>query len=369
MKPLVVAVVLPSLNEEVALRNTCKSLGFLKPPIHSVSRTFLFIVDNGSTDGTVEVARKIQHEAHSSAVFIGQEKERGYVPPRHTGNTLVKAFAEHNGLDLSEVLVLQADADTAYGEGYIERMRSASQSFGPNLLLEGLAEFPQIFRDSFAEYVKLSSEIDSRVLAVLKMPETSNVVCTDAVCGYRLSDYFAWGSHLREYRNDGSEIHAETTRLYMRALARGARKIYVEALAYPSERKIISRPVEELATAGFPRESSWKASWERQFHNSISLDDFHAHLKHPTILHAIHLRERHLIALFGILPLHVARAIGKTLPIPAKKALSDIATSLPKHDRETLYKHPGVLLTEVLNLVDRHGPALSDLLVGKCDTE
>src|SRR4051794_26936693 len=98
MKSLVVAVVLPSFNEEAALRNTCKSLGFLKLAMDPLaSRTFLFIVDNGSTDGTLEVAREIQHDAYSGVIFIGQEKERGYVPPRHTGNTLVKAFAERNG--------------------------------------------------------------------------------------------------------------------------------------------------------------------------------------------------------------------------------------------------------------------------------
>jgi glycosyltransferase involved in cell wall biosynthesis len=367
MKRLIVAIVLPSLNEEAVLQDTCRSLGFYKSaagqPVHDA---FLFIVDNGSTDKTLEIAKKIQRDAPPGLVFVGEEKERGYVPPRHTGNALVLAFSKKNGIDPSDVLILQTDADTHYEEGYIDRMRRASQSLGSNLLLEGLAEFSEEFRDSFPEYINLSVEVDTRVLALLKLPEEVNLVCTDAVCGYRLSDYCSWGGHLREYRNEGDEIHAETTRLFMRALAHGARKVYVkEALAHPAERRIIDNPVKELATAGFPREASWNASWERQHHNSIRLDDFRTSLKNPLILRAIRLRERHLAALFGLLPLHVYRALGKDLTLSPKKALSDIAALLPKHRKEALYRYPGIFLSDVLDIVDSRRTLLRNFLLGK----
>jgi hypothetical protein len=366
MKPYV-AVVLPSLNEEATLRETCKSLGFCKSAASQPSPgTLLFIVDNGSTDKTLELAYEIRRTAPPGSVFIGQEKERGYVPPRHTGNILVKAFAEHNRIDLSEILILQADADTSYEEGYIEWMRSASESFGPNLILEGLAEFSSDFCDTFPEYVQLSAGIDARVLSILKLPETSDLVCTDAVCGYRLSDYFAWGGHLREWCDSGDEIHAETTRLYLRALAHGARKVCVkEALAHPAERKIISHPGEEFATAGFPREASWRASWEQRYQKPVRLADFLVYSEYPEILHATRVRERHLVALFGLLPVHVARAIEREQAIPIGPAMNDIAVLLRQRNKETLSLQPGVFLTDVLEIVDYKGAVLDAFLMGQ----
>jgi glycosyltransferase involved in cell wall biosynthesis len=357
----VTAVVLPSLNEESNLKATSESLGFCEAQSSQQSTNLLFIIDNGSTDGTLEVAREIQHRSGRNSVFIAQEPERGYVPPRHTGNMLVKAFAEQKGLDLSDVLVLQADADTIYAEGYVDRMSSASTSSGQGYLLEGYAEFPQSFRTLFPEYVNLCAGTDDRVLTAVGAGHDI-LVCTDAVSGYLLSDYFAWGGHLREYRKGGDEIHAETMRLYMRALAHGARKVYVgEALAYPSERKVLSRAVEEFATGGFPREISWKTRWEQQ-HRELSLADFRMQADNATIMEAIDSRERHLVALFGVLPIHVARTIGESIHHSSSETLVDIATSLPKHETELLRRHPGAFLEDVLDLVDDHSSALTSFL-------
>jgi hypothetical protein len=353
---------MPSLNEEATLQHCCESLGFQGPMERLLPATFLFIVDNGSTDATLDVAGRIQCQTAHGSVFIGQEQERGYVPPRHKGNMMVKAFAEQKGLDLSEILILQADSDTSYSEGYIERMRSASRDLGSGFLVEGLAEFPPRFCASFPEYVNLCREIDARVLSALKCEAT--LLCTDAVCGYRLNDYLTWGGHLREYDDDGGEVHAETTRLYMRAIAHGAQKSNIEqALAHPSERKLVGRPAEELASAGFPREPSWQSTWERKCH-SITLADFRVPLGHPEIVQAIRSREKHLVALFGILPLHVNRALGGDLP-PAAEILRSIAASLPERDEDMLLHRPGVFLTDVLDLLERHGALLLDVLEEK----
>jgi glycosyltransferase involved in cell wall biosynthesis len=362
MKSLVVAVVLPSLNEEARLKDACASLGFGEAR-HPPPDTFLFIVDNGSTDRTLELAREIKQTSPQGTVFVEQEDERGYVPPRHMGNILAKELSERRGWSLSNVLILQADADTKYDAEYIKNMRSISQALGSNLLLEGLAKFPNTFKESFSNLVNLCFDADSQVFSMLNLSEAGDLICTDSVSGYLLSDYLVWGGHLREYRNDGEEIHAETTRLYMRSLVHGTQKVRAErALAYPSARKIERRPAEEIATAGFPREISWRDSWELQHRNSRSIDYFNAHLDHPTLLHAIQTRKLHSIALFGILPLHVARALGTSPPLPPNPALVRVAELLPQRDKTTLASHPGAFITDVLDLVDHRGSIISDFL-------
>lgn len=361
---LLAAIVLPCLDEEAELRQTCESLGFGAPTTIQPPDTYLFIVDNGSTDATLEVARRVQRQAVPGTVFIGQELERGYVPPRHTGNRLVQAFAESGGLDPSEILILQADADTQYTLGYVEAMRTASRVAGPGAFLSGLAEFPPDFRDQFPEYVAMCSEVDGRVLSRLHPPEPSDLIRTDALCGYRLEDYLAWGGHRLEYREDGEEIHAETTRLFLRSVGQGSALVSVEsALAYPSQRKVVRHPAADLASAGFPREAAWRASWERLYEGPADLDRFRTTRNDPGVLHAIRVRERHLVALFGVLPVHVARAIGGELPPPGSPLL-EIALSLPPRDAETLVEGPGLFLTDVLSLVDEHGPWLDALLGG-----
>ena len=62
-----VAVILPALNEEAALRGTLEDLA----KIVQVSIEQILVVDNGSTDGTAEVARS------AGAEVIGEPK-RGY---------------------------------------------------------------------------------------------------------------------------------------------------------------------------------------------------------------------------------------------------------------------------------------------------
>ena len=45
----------------------------------------LVLVDNGSTDNTLDVADQIKAESADCSVVIGSETERGYVPARAYG--------------------------------------------------------------------------------------------------------------------------------------------------------------------------------------------------------------------------------------------------------------------------------------------
>ena len=357
MKKLVAAIVLPCLDEAVTLASACRSLGFGTDE-NSEAGTYLFIIDNGSSDGTWEVAEEIQSSSPPGSVFLTREEERGYVPPRHTGTRVVHTITAAQGYDPRDVLVVQADADTIYDPGYIKAMCNAADAAGTNVLLEGLAEFPAEFCTAFPSYVRLCSQIDKRVAALLNSRDLGNLICTDSVSAYRLSDYHSWGGHIREYTKEGEEIYAETTRLYMRSLPHGSRRIDVlDAVAYPSARKAGIRPLAELASAGFPREPSWWLQWPPE---ADQLDLLLGSSRESEVQDAMAVRARHLVALFGILPLHVARALDID-PEVHNAALADIVDTLVRRDAASLRRTPGVFLTDVLSLVD-HDEARLDAI-------
>ncbi len=360
MKQLPVAIVLPCLDEEATLLETCRSLGFSADGAGQDRGVHLFIVDNGSTDGTLEIAESIAAHSELDSVHVVQESERGYVPPRHTGTQRAGQLAEAAGW--SDILIVQADADTTYTEGYVERLRAAAAETGSNTLLEGTAEFPTEFGTEFFSYVSLCAQVDERVLSRLGLPLSSDLICTDMVCAYKLSDYVAWGGHLREYTRKGDEIHAETTRLYMRSLARGSHKVVVrDALAYPSARKAVQRPWEEFATAGFPREASWREAWRARHPGGAGAEDLPlTGLDGAELEQATRVRERHLVVLFGVLPLHVFRSLGRDPAPECDARLRKVAAELPVRDAEALYRSPGVFIEDVLDLVDAPRSLLSD---------
>ena len=347
MEQLPVAIVLPCLDEETTLLETCRSLGFSAGGVGQDSGVHLIIVDNGSTDRTLEIAESVAAYSNTGSVSVVREGERGYVPPRHKGTQRAGQLAE--AAAWSDILIVQADADTTYTEGYVEKLRAAATAAGSNALLEGTAEFPAEFCTEFPGYVSNCAHVDGRVLSRLGVSPACDLICTDMVCAYRLSDYAAWGGHLREYTRKGDEIHAETTRLYLRSLARGSRKVTVQdALAYPSARKAMRRPWEEFATAGFPREASWREAWRARHPD----EDLTLGLDGAELEPATRIRERHLVALFGVLPLHVFRALGRD-PTPGCDArLRMAASELPARDSEALYHRPGVFIEDVLHMVD-----------------
>ena len=359
--PIHVVIVLPCLDEASVLRATCGSLGFGTDPVSQPADTTLVIVDNGSTDSTLSIAREVQQCSIPDTVLLAQEPERGYVPPRRTGNLLSCGLAEANNLDGSRILILQADADTRYCDGYVEAMRRAATLAGPHAMLEGIAEFRPDLHERLQSYLHLMAETDERVFSGIALLPEDELICTDAVSAYRLGDYLEWGGHQRE-QVENEEIHAETTRLRIRSLPWGGQKILVEdAVAFPSERKAILRPAEEFATAGFPRGERWRSAWRRGYSGPATAEEFGEARDHPEVVRAIRVRERHLLAVFALLPLHAARALGAPPP-KVDPGLLRLAASLPARNASVLTREPGQLITDVLHVVDHRPRALDELL-------
>ena len=355
-----VILVMPCLDEVENLRATCASLGFGTGPNLSPPGTQLIIVDNGSSDSTLDMAEQIKRESKVNAVLVEQEPERGFVPPRNHGNLTARAMADSSGWDPEQVLILQVDADLNYATGYVAEMRAAMKICGPNVMIEACLSYPQAFQDEYPEYMNICNSTDAEFTKLFPLDFSHDELVVDAVSGYRLSDYFRWGGHQREF-NAGDEIHAETSRLFMRARVQGAQRFRVDSgQAFHSPRKVLREPALHLATAGFPREASWNRDWQNSYHGPRSLSDLCAQTNHPEVLKAIRIREEHLLALFGVLPLHVDRALAQLAEGgPETKELAfHILPLLPVRTMKDLTLRPGILIADVFELISNHGAKL-----------
>ena len=80
-------------------------------------------------------------------------------------------------------------------------------------------------------------------------------------------------------------------------------------------RRIAEHPAMDFATAGFPRERTWQKSWQLECQPIDSMKMLAPKVNHPVLTKAKRWRRTHVLGLFGILPLHVARtlAIASTL--------------------------------------------------------
>ena len=191
------AVVIPCLNEEALIETTAQSLGFGQGCERTPSGSFLVLIDNGSQDRTLRVLEHIREASRPGSVFVVTEPERGYVPARHSGMLAVRDYIEATGISANDVLVLQADADTLYEEGYIEAMRAAAITAGPNTLIEGITHPPHKFFQDSPGYQQLSDAVDKKVEPLL-VTEQIDIIVDDKVSGFSLATYFAWGGHRRE---------------------------------------------------------------------------------------------------------------------------------------------------------------------------
>lgn len=303
----------------------------------------------------LEVAKRIQALSKENTVIIGSETTQGVVRARHKGNIMVKDFAQKNNLNPSSFLILQSDADTIYSEGYPIVMRDAALSCGYNFIFESIANYPKDFTEQNKDYSEQCSAIDAKYFELFLMNPSDDIIIDDKTAGYWLKDYFLWGGHQEEHTAKGEEIFSETTRLFIRAKAYGAKRVLVtDAFASHSPRKIFSNPALHFATAGFPREKLWN----RQFLSmpeTSSLDSFTL----DTVLtpEVRRMRELHLIAIFSILPLHVNKAMkaSDSFNEAANAFYKKISHLLPKRVYSDLINQPGLMLSDVFNVIAIHG--------------
>jgi hypothetical protein len=354
-----VAIIIPCLNEERTLADACTSLGFGAGNNSSGSNALLFLVDNGSTDSTISVAERIKSASQENMVQIGYESERGFVPPRHRGNLMAESLARSMNWGVEDVLILQADADTHYAPGYVASMRSAAEGYGPNVMIEACVTYPPAFKAEYPKYIEICDEVDGAFVRLFARDLADDYLVDDKVSGYRLGDYLNWGGHRREYTEGGEEIHAETARLYMRARSLGARRVRVdEAVAFHSPRKVIEDPPLHLATAGFPREASWNVRWRRNYRGPRDLPSLCAQPQHPDVLKAVRMREEHLLALLGALPVHVDRVLDQVSSLETAEFADAVLPWLPRRTTNDLLARPGIFLADVFELMERHGDTL-----------
>ena len=346
-----VFVVVPCFNEEDGLAASCASLGFgdgQSPP----ENVRLVLVDNGSTDRTYSIMEEIQDQSPLRSVTLIYEPERGFVPPRRRGIGAARALADKAAIDWDAVLIVQADADTLYGPGYVAALVSAAKTAGPNVLLEGTTDVPLTFAAAHPDYLALCAGVDATVRD-LCAPAVDDVIADDKVCAYRLADYFTWGEHQREYDPHGEEIHAETSRLYMRARTFGARRVPISAaIARPSRRKIYEHPALYFITDGFPHGGPWSARWRQSHPEMTGFDALST--PGPARTEAIFLRQAHELILFGVLPAWIGGAVGRTSTPPAlAQRLAPLVDTLPTLTPESLRSSPGRALWIAMNLIEK----------------
>lgn len=354
-----IAIVIPCLNEEAVLFDTCKSLGFGCESSGVPVETYLILVDNGSEDNTVSIMEDIRELSPNGSVFIVSEEERGYVPPRHRGVLKAREIAAAERVSEQRLLILQADADTRYGVGYVAAMRNAVREHMGNFLVEGVSHPLPGFDPPYQAYRALSERIDAPLQRLL-VDECSDVIVGDNISGYMLQDYFSWGGHSREYNRNGDEIYAETSRLYIKAKLLGARKLKApDAIGYHSRRKIIQNPVLHFATAGFPRELNWCEAWNRTYAGPNKLEAFASVDIESELKHEIFLRRAHSLTLFGLLPVYIAVLLGQVDQV--LNSYSGIHKLLPfvrQISKDEIMRNTASLFESAFSIIDFHPEAL-----------
>lgn len=221
------------------------------------------------------------------------------------GSHLARAtFLASSGLASPYALLLQADADTVYLPGYVRQMKHEAGRYGRGYMFEAAAVTAAEFRRKYLAFDELCRTIDIEMSAWFVRDE-DDVVVDDKVSGLFLADYYDWGGHFVQRMRIGEELLAESTRLFIFAKqAHGAKKVKVAALALPSRRKLATQAVAYFASAGFPRGPNWNARWTDEPCGS-AVDFLQDPRGSPCIAAAASSRRRHLLALFGLLPLLV----------------------------------------------------------------
>lgn len=342
-------VVMPCLDEAAFVDDAARSL--LGPDAGHSSGPSLVIVDNGSTDDTLAVLAALARK-YPDRVHIVEEPQRGFVPPRRRGVRTVMELVQRRGIDARETLILQADADTIYKPGYILAMAAAAAEI-ENAVLEGAASRPGDFAIIHPDYLAAERLVDS-ALEKLEVADQDDVVVDDKICAFRLSDYLHWGGLFEEVDGVGDQIHAETTRMFIRArLLHGAIKVRVNpAGAASSRRRVIENPRLHYATLGFPRSKSWCHTLSLR-EKPTDVDTFAASVLEGGEQEAVRLRSAHLLALFRYLPAYVLHAGSRASPLLDSQDVSSVLALLPSRDAAVMAVSPGMAIEAVFGLLDR----------------
>lgn len=339
-------VVMPCLNEGQGMTATCASLGMFRPA--APESTWFVLVDNGSQDDTLAVMQAVAERAAPGSVIVAEEPERGYVPARRRGAEVVREVAAGMRVPPDEVLVLQVDADTTYGEGYLNAMSAKAEAVGPGVILQGLSVPPRPEADSCADFRALERVIDDFVTGLAPSDPRNDVVVDDKVAAYRLSDYLSWGGHVRDHASDGSEMFAETTRLMLRARARGGMRVTArEAVAWTSQRRVLEDPALAFATAGYPRRDPWRRDWHASYAGTTRLEAFvPSAVARPDLRQAVLARACHVLGLFGVLPAYVGAASDRHPAGPWSRLLRELGL----RSALTLFERPSLALERALGV-------------------
>lgn len=348
---------MPCLNEEGYLTSAAASLGFGECAAAADDDVHLILVDNGSTDGTLALMDGIAAASRPGAVHVVSEPERGFVPPRRRGVALAAEIASERRILADQLLILQADADTVYSPDYAKWMWGRLEG-RRGLLLEGALRRSEDFDAEHPQYRALERLVDEE-LERDAVEDADDVVVDDKACGYLLADYLAWGGHFREFDAGGNEIHAETTRLFIRAhLRHGVEKLRVNpAQATASRRRIVEDPALHFATKGFPREAAWISRWHERHPTRRSIDDFARDPDHPEVREARFYRRAHEIALFELLPWLVARAERRRPHADAGERIEHMLSLLPIFSANELAASPARTISAVLGAIETYPDA------------
>ena len=344
---MIVAVVIPCLNEQHSLPTTAKTLGF-GPGLTIPPDRVLILVDNDSDDDTYKVALNIQRESSEHSVVVVSEKMRGYVPPRRRGIDVAMGLAKSRKMSIDELLIVQCDADTAYSNGYIDALSSHAVASPKNVIIEAITDYDDNFAMLNQSYIDLCRECDTLIGDVTDQP--IDFIIDDKACAFWASSYLKWGEHQVEVTSQGEELHAETTRLFIRASAFGAYRILCDqAIAKHSSRRIFENPALSFATAGFPRETSFQSKFTKLYKGPSNIEDFVSLSHNPFLPFAMKCRKSHYVGLFEDLTTHVRYAI-------KNENDSNVALSVagfPARDINTAKNSPGALLEDILIGIDR----------------
>ncbi|MFK3888823.1 glycosyltransferase family 2 protein [Sphingomonas sp. NPDC079357] len=345
--------VMPCLDEVDYVGEAVRSL--LEPTGGDSSDLMVIVVDNGSTDGTLDVLADVTHR-YPGRIMVEAEHRRGYVPPRRRGVAVAARIASEMSVPDCDVLILQSDADTTYRSGYVGAMRGAAAS-APGAILEGSIGRPPTFEAEHPTYVEAERTVDSAVES-LEAADEDDVVVDDKVCAYRLSDYISWGGLFEEWSDVGDPIHAETTRMFIRARLRGGTpKVRVNrAGAFPSRRRVLENPRYHFATLGFPRERAWAdrvaSGW-----SASDVDAFARMVLAGHERQAVALRVHHLLALFRFLPAIILAAMGSNSALLAEPDVAAALELVPRRKRDELAERPALAILDALGLIDEHPEA------------